>query len=81
MITKQNENGTELTAVTRELILSNIDELKEKLSVLQRRIDIAQKSINDDEFIQIREIEGDIMRGNIERLTNILIENKFEFHY
>ncbi len=62
-----------LETVTRELILSKIEELRANIETKETWI-----NKKDERFRQMEILEIDILKGNKERLEKTLINNHFE---
>jgi len=63
----------ELTKITKELILSRLDEIREELQLNDK---VYEKI--SEEFKQIQILEDDILRGKKIRLEKAIIDNNFE---
>lgn len=69
-------NPLVLTKTTRELILSRLDEIRERLDLFER---LEGAETENREFNQWHDLEGDILRVERERLKKVLINNEFKF--
>lgn len=70
-----------LTKTTRELILSKIDELKDKVSLLQQLINsCSEKGSTQSDFVEFNEIEIDLFKGQIQAFKDALINDSHPFN-
>lgn len=65
-----------LTPTTRELIISRLDEIREKIELLETCIR-KSKEQQTDHFDQMHFIEIDILKGERKRLTDAIIKDEF----
>jgi len=64
-------------STTRELLLCQMEKIKEKLALLQKSADLNNEFSR--EFSQFYEIEADVLRGNLETYKQALIDNDYKF--